>query len=280
MANRGSSRAAAALGLGALLAVWAAVADAAAAEELTGRAIVDRAVERHESPAEYEEQRWVLTDRGGATEERRVRRYFRDDDDEGFRLLLVVDEPAGVRGVALLSWERPGAANDQWQYLPAAGRGLMRIAEGGRRNLFLGTDFAFEDLLPEQRDKFRYQREADETVDGVAYRVVSALPESEDVRRSTGYARRVLFVRRDNDVIARIDYHDRRGQLLKRQTLEDLAPVDGDGGAWRARVTTMENLRTGHATRVETTARRLEAEAAPEAAFQHRFITSGRYLRR
>lgn len=135
------------------------------AQELSGRDIMDEVSKRHDRPYETENQAMTLIDKSGNTEERTLRRYAREVDGGLYRYLVVFDEPAGVRGVALLTWQNRGASDDQWIHLPAYGRQMKRSAEGGKRNYFMGTDFAFEDMTSEDRSKFHYERQPDETVE-------------------------------------------------------------------------------------------------------------------
>ena len=39
--------------------------------------------------------------------------------------------------------------DDQWLYMPAYGQKLKRIAGGNKKGYFMGTDFSYEDLRPE-----------------------------------------------------------------------------------------------------------------------------------
>ena len=76
------------------------------------------------------------------------------------------DSPAGVEGVALLTWQVASGEDDQWISLPAAGGDLKRQASGSKRNYFMGTDFANEDLVAEDRSKYSYERSDDVTIAG------------------------------------------------------------------------------------------------------------------
>ena len=139
------------------------------ADALTGRQIMDQVAERHEKDFEYEVQEMVLIDKKGNKEKRLLKRYQRKGEDENFKYLMVFHDPSGVRGVALLTWQNKEKDDDQFMYLPSMGKKMKRIAKGGKRNYFMGTDFTFEDLVTESRDKFTYKRLPDETKDGAEY---------------------------------------------------------------------------------------------------------------
>ncbi|WP_085595163.1 outer membrane lipoprotein-sorting protein [Thalassospira sp. MCCC 1A01428] len=257
------------------------------ADEMTGRQILDEVSSRHDRPYETENQTMTLIDNRGNTEERTLRRYAREWDNGLYRYLLVFDQPAGVRGVALLTWQNRGASDDQWIHLPAYGREMKRSADGGKRNYFMGTDFAFEDMTSEDRDKFKYERQPDETaelknqdgtvVDTIDSYVVDAYPKDKELAAETGYKYRRLYISKDRFYIRRIDFYDRRGRFLKNQYAWDMEQIEGD--TWRANTVLMDNAREKHQTLVHIQNRDLSENAVPERMFEQRWVTSGRHLR-
>lgn len=245
------------------------------AEEMSGRDIMDQISRHHESQVEMETLAMTLTDKKGRTTSRILRQYSRKNADGFYKYLLVFDDPKGIKGVALLTWEKEGGDDDQWLYLPAMGNKLKRIASGGRMNYFMGTDFAFEDLVAEQRDNFSYERQADQQLGNQDVFVIDARP---DPALVTGYEKRQLFIRKDNYTLVRVDFFQRRtGKLLKRLTLDKLVHIDGD--RWRATERLMENFGKKHKTQISTRERSFAPEDIPESIFAHRFITSKRHMR-
>jgi hypothetical protein len=249
----------------------------AAAQEPTGRQILDESSKRHSRDYEAESQRMTLYSKGAVTETRELRRLTRKVGDGETRYLMTFTSPRGVRGVALLTWSFDKREDDQWLYLPAEGNRTKRIAKGGRRTAFMGTDYTYEDLVSESRDKFNYERKPDETIDGVAHFVVDATAADAELAKDTGYKSRRLFVRKDTYLIARIDYSDRRGELFKRQTMSNLVAVEGP--VWRANTARMENLRDNTATVIEVGERQFADAAVPERMFVERYLTSQEHMR-
>ena len=128
---------------------------AAMAQE-TGREIMDKVADCMTVRLNLKSRTMTLEDlRSGGTEVREVRRYSRDDGDGEKKFLVAFHDPKGVRGVALLTWQHAAKEDDQFLYLPSQGKKMKRIAKGGKRNYFMGTDLTFEDLISESRDKFR-----------------------------------------------------------------------------------------------------------------------------
>ena len=97
------------------------------------------------------------------------------------------------------------------------------------------------------------------------------------VKKETGYGLRKLWVRKDNFFIARTDYFDKRGKLIKRQTTDRISAVDGT--AWRAAFTRMENFQENHVTEIEVTGRDLTDAAVKPDIFRERYVTSGQHIR-
>lgn len=247
--------------------------------EMTGRAIMEEMRDRHDADHELEHQRMTLIDADGNESERRVRRYSRLQEDDNYRYLVVFDEPASVRGTALLTWQQSDADDDQWTRLPAMGRDLRRISSGGRSNYFMGTDFTYEDLVSEDLDNFEYERlDDDSDEDGNDLFVLRATPVDDDV--NTGYESRELRLRQDNFTVVQVDYYEERtGDHLKRMTIEEQHKVDGREEMWRPDITLMDNFREDHKTRVEVLDRSFDADDVPQRTFEKRFVTSGRYMR-
>jgi len=242
-------------------------------EKLTGRDIFDQMVERHDRPFEYEEQTMSLIDRRGAEEKRQIRRYSRKAGDDEKRIAMLFTVPKGIKGVALLTWQHADKQDDQWLFLPAQSKKMKRIAKGGKKNYFMGTDYTFEDLASESQDKFTYSRMADEENKFV----IKVTPSDPELLKETGYKHRTFWISKDHFLVEKIEYFDRRERLIKRQTNENFEQIEDS--AWRATKSTMEHLRKKHKTIIEVANRRFSESDVPEKVFQKRTITSGKLVR-
>ena len=251
-----------------------ALADNAA---LSGRQILDEVSKRHDSPYELEIQRMILIDKSGNEETREMHRYKREIDTNESRYVSVFLAPSGVKGVSLLTWQHKDSADDQWLYLPAYGKKMKRIAKGGRKNYFMGTDYTFEDLVSEARDKFNYERLADEELEGIKAFVVKAVATDPELAKETGYSFRKLWITQDNFLVVRIDFYDKRERLLKRQTNSE--PVNVKDSLWRSNKSVMEHFDNQHKTITEISSRSFDESAVPEKNFQERSIVSGALVR-
>ena len=184
----------------------------------------------HRVRDEQERQLVKLVSKSGAVKERRVVRYTLNGPDDLDKILVRFLAPRDVENTALLTWEAKDGNDDQWLYLPATKK-PKRIAASGKKNRFMGTDFTYEDLLPENLAVNRYTLAGRERVDGQECFVVEAVPATERQAGNSAYSKRRIWVRTDNHVVIKREYYDRRGQLEKVETFRKVVNVKGT--AWR-----------------------------------------------
>jgi len=243
----------------------------------TGPDIMKEAFKRHDLfPYIYEEQTMVLMDRAGNRDVREVRRYSRVESDRTVKFLMVFENPAEIRGVALLAILHPSGKAESGIYLPAFGKKLISQAGETRGSNFLGTDFAIEDLTAEVLSDFRYVRGADKELNEVSYFLVEAFPLDLKIERNTGYSLRRHYIRKDNFFVVRTDYYDRRKRFFKRQTCHDLKRVEGD--MWRANMILMENFKESHKTLIKITRRIFSHDYVPPEIFTPAWLLEDRHI--
>lgn len=244
--------------------------------ELSGLDIESNSQKIMKPEFDYREIDMVLIDKGGSEQARTMRSYKRTDGGLD-KNLLVFDTPSGIRGVASLTWEQSGEDN-QWLYLPAQ-KSLKMISGGGKRNYFMGTDIAYEDMTAQNLDEYEYKRQPDETLDGKTVYVVDMYPMADDVKRNTGYQFQRRYYNPENFFIVRIDYYDKRGQLLKRSTAVKIHPAKNNPNIYVADETMVENFSNGHKTKSILKDYSFEESKVPSSVFDKRNITSGKYMR-
>jgi outer membrane lipoprotein-sorting protein len=218
---------------------------------------------------EQETQVLKLVDKNGATKQRRIVRYTRTGSDELAKILIRFLAPRDVENTGLLTWEGKGGDDDQWLYLPAT-RKVKRIAASGKKNRFMGTDFAFEDLRPENLALYRYTMVGTETVAGQPCHVVEAVPATERQAADSGYSKRKLWVRQDNFSIVKREYYDKKQKLEKVQTEQKLVRVSGT--IWRADEIEMHDVTAGTRTLIVVEDRRVDT-GLPDSFFTEAQLT-------
>jgi hydrophobe/amphiphile efflux-3 (HAE3) family protein len=223
-----------------------ALPHAASAQAPNGKQIIERNDAMRTVDDEQVEIEMQLINKQGQKRERRVSWVLKSDAQRNQKGLIRFVAPADVRGTALLSIENADREDDQWLYLPALKKS-RRISAASKSGSFVGSDFAYEDLGAEEIDQHDYRFLREDTVDGAPVYVVEATPNNEQLKRESGYSRREIFVRKDNAAIARIDFYDRRKELLKVLRAKDIRQVPSTK-TWRAQTIEMANQKTGHTT--------------------------------
>lgn len=98
----------------------------------------------------------ILTTRNGQTSTRRFEaRSVETGPDEG-RSVLTFLWPGDISNTALLTHSHAGGRDDdQWLYLPAVSK-VRRITSSGRSGSFVGSEFAYEDMVDQDIDKYDF----------------------------------------------------------------------------------------------------------------------------
>jgi len=183
----------------------------------------------------------VLRNRHGEESSREMRVRTLEVEGDGDKSLVIFDHPGDVAGTALLSFTHKAGADDQWLYLPALRR-VKRIASNNKAGPFMGSEFAYEDIASQEVEKYTYRYEREELVDGVAAHVVERVP----VDPNSGYSRQLVWMDADHYRVLRVEYYDRKGDLLKTLTMHEYEQYGGR--FWRALRMEMVNHQTGKST--------------------------------
>ncbi len=200
-------------------------------ETLTGRKIIDEYLARHGLSTKVENIKMVTMDSRGNVEMREVLRLFHEDERETQYSLLRFVKPEAIHGVALLSKLGEDNTYEQSLYIPALDQ-LRKISGSGQKGYFMGSDFAYEDLLPENPEQFQYKRsELDDYVDDIQCYKITARPADKEAAQSTGYARREMWISREDYTILKIEFYATEDQLLKTLRFTQYKSVDGKKGA-------------------------------------------------
>ena len=163
------------------------------------------------------------------------------DEQVGDKSLILFSTPADINGTALLSHAKILDADDQWLYLPALKR-IKRISSVNKSGPFVGSEFAFEDFTGLELNKYAYRYLREEACGDLMCDVVERKP----LYKHSGYSRQIAWVDRKVFQVRKVDFFDRRGDLLK--TLEQKNWKLYDGKYWRAHLLAMRNHKTGKST--------------------------------
>lgn len=160
---------------------------------------------------------------------------------DGDKLLVVFSTPKSVKGTALLSYAHKEGQDDQWLYLPAIKR-VKKIASKNRSGPFLSSEFAFEDLTPQEVDKYEYELLDSQPCGAGRCYVLQRVAKDQ----YTGYSRQEQWLDQTHLLTQKIDYFDRRGDLLKSLQVSGYELFDEQH--WRALNLMMTNHQSGKST--------------------------------
>ncbi|NHN38210.1 outer membrane lipoprotein-sorting protein [Pseudomaricurvus alcaniphilus] len=162
---------------------------------------------------------------------------------DGDHSVNVFRSPRDVEGTAILIHSHGLKPDDQWLYLPAIKR-VKRISTRSKSGPFVGSEFAYEDISTWQPEKYGYRFLKSDRVDDVDCFLVENTPLYED----SGYSKLHEWVDKTIFRPRRIDYFDRKGDLLKTLRFEDYRQYQGQW--WRPGRMIMTNHQTGRVTQL------------------------------
>ena len=190
----------------------------------------------------------ILKNANGQTSTRELRLNTLEvpDEGDGDKILSVIQSPPDVRGTALLTFTHINEQDDQWLYLPALKR-VKRISSANKSGPFLGSEFAYEDLASQEVAKYTHRYLRDEPCGELQCFVVERVP----VYKDSGYTRQFTWIDHDEYRFWKVDFYDRKNDLLKTLTFSDYRQYLDQ--YWRALILDMHNHQTGKSTRLSYT---------------------------
>lgn len=224
-----------------------AVAFLAFADEASDRGLeIVREAERRDSGYDnYSvDMKMILVNKQGDRTIRSMRQKILEVADDGDKSIMVFDEPADVKGTALLTHSHKTGSDDQWVFFPAVKR-VKRIASNNKSGSFVASEFAYEDLSSQEVEKYTYRFLGEQTLEGVECFIVERVP----VDDNSGYTRQVAWYDKDQYRVLKVEYYDRKDTLLK--TLELKGYQQYMEQYWRPDSMVMNNHQTGKGTILE-----------------------------
>jgi Outer membrane lipoprotein-sorting protein len=106
----------------------------------------------------------------------------------------------------------------------------------------MGSEFAYEDVTSQEVEKYAYKYLRDETHESMECFVIERYP----VSKTSGYTRQQVWIDKAEYRSHKIDFYDRKNDLLKTLTFRNYAQYVGKH--WRAGEMLMVNHQTGKST--------------------------------
>ncbi len=188
----------------------------------------------------------TLRSKTGKTSTRNIRIKTLEVENDGDKSVSIFDEPADVKGTAMLTYSHGLEADDQWLYLPALKK-VKRINSRNKSGPFMGSTFAFEDLSSQEVEKYSYKFIREEACGEWQCYVIERKPEY----KYSGYTRQVTWLDKEAYRLVKVEFYDRKKSLLKTLVTSDFNQYLGH--YWRPGKMDMMNHLTGKGTLLEWT---------------------------
>ncbi len=200
---------------------------------LTGLQILEKVDQVANQPKDQSlKMRLILIDSKGREETREFNMLQKGSNKRMGRFLA----PADQKGIGFLALPD----NITYLYLPAFKK-TRRIASHIKNTKFAGTDFTYEDL---EAGNFSKKWLPELLNSDSEFFLIELKPKS---GTETDYTKVVIRVKADNFFPIKIEYYDRQNKQVKVMTRDQIKKIDG---YWVAGETLMEDLKTGHKTKM------------------------------
>ena len=216
-----------------------------AAETLSGRDIVQKVKDRPDGDTRSSELSMTLINKGGSKRERKIS-SFAMDVGKDTKQIMFFRYPNDVKGTGFLTvdYDDISKDDDKWLYLPAMKKTRRISGKSSKTDYFMGSDFTYDDVGERNVDEDTHTLLREEKVDGVDCWVVESVPKKSDEI----FSKKVMWIRKDCLIAAKVEYYDKLGKLHRFLKVEKVAQVDG---FWAIAKMSMENVQTNHKTILE-----------------------------
>lgn len=182
----------------------------AALAEMSAFEIAKKSVELEKSKTRVASYRMsVINERGKS----RVYAFkvLEKDFSGGSKKMIRFSEPSDANGTGLLTFEKKGADDQQWLFLPSR-KSVRQLAAADKSDQFMGSDLFVEDMGTISAEDYEHTILKEEDVDGFPCWVVESKPKP---GISTAYARSVFYIDKQNFAGRKAELYDKSGKLIK-----------------------------------------------------------------
>jgi outer membrane lipoprotein-sorting protein len=229
----------------------------AAEGPLTGRDVMKKSRELYLAKDQVSTVTLRKIDKKGDEQRIVTKRYWKAyGGKEGFesKTLFVTEMPPDQRGVGFLigDYTKAGRPDDLRLYLPSL-KQVRRMTTREQDDAFMGSDLTFADLGQRELDEDTHtllRTEKCPPADGKQLSSVTLecyVVESVPKDKESLYGKKLTWVPTGDFTPVKIDYSDRKGELLKTQAIEWQHPDN----VWAWKKAEVKNVQTAHRTLFE-----------------------------
>lgn len=168
-----------------------------------------------------------IQDRSGNVRNRTLASFTKDYGPQESMLIQFL-APSDVKGSAFLSVDKKKSSNDDaWIFLPSLNN-VKRVSQTNRSDSFMGSDFSYSDITGTEVYDWNYALVSEsDPVDGADCWVLESTPKSQSALNETGYAKRQIWVRKDNFYVVRGVFFPSNGGAVKKMSAQNLRNING-----------------------------------------------------
>lgn len=171
---------------------------------------------------------------------RKLNSKVKEEEKDGDKSLSIFELPADVKGTKMLTHTHKNEDDDQWLFMPKLNR-VKRISSSNKTASFMGSEFSYEDLGSQEIEKYTYKYIKDDVFNGRKVWIVERYP----VNKKSGYKKQISYIDQEKLTALKVDYFNRRGDLLKTATFSDFKEYKiGNKKMFRANKIFMDNKLT------------------------------------
>lgn len=209
----------------------------------TGAEIMDSVENRNQGHTQTAKVTLEVIPKDGT---KRLREFtmMRKQEETVTKLVTVFLAPSDVRDSAFLVYDRHGADDLRWLYLPAIGQ-VRQLSAQSNRQSFFGSDFVYEDLTNRDPDQDTHKLIATQKVNDWECWVVESTPKN---TRGLDFATYRSWVWKTANLIVRQEFYDSAGKVVRSGQVQSVQKVQD---IWGWHQGTMTNPKTGSATKLE-----------------------------
>ena len=161
------------------------------------------------------------------------------------RYFIYFFQPADVKDMTFMVYKYPAKDDDRWLFVPAINM-VRRIAAQDKRSSFVGSDFTYEDVSGRDIEDDAHVIVREERIGNRDCYVIKSTPKAADM----DYSYKLSWIDKANLLPLKEEYYDRRGELFKVFTADEIKDVKGFPTVTKRM---MKNLQSGHRTEVTFT---------------------------
>jgi outer membrane lipoprotein-sorting protein len=229
---------------------------AARADSPTGTQIMEAVENRNDGRTQLSKVALEINPKQG-TKRLRELVLMRKEGENVTKLVVFFLAPSDVRDSAFLVFDRRGADDLRWLYLPAIGQ-VRQLSAQSNRQSFFGSDFVYEDLTNRDPDLDTHKLVATQRIDEWDCWVVDSTPKN---TRGLDFASYRSWVWKTADLIVRQEYLDSAGKPVRRGQVHAVKKIQD---IWTWHQGTMTDVKSGSSTKIEISDVRYNTELPDE----------------